>query len=55
MKHQRTRNLQLFATKLKEKIPAPINAKEYHQPYLKKKIGKMIKNNFSKTKETLLT
>ena len=31
MKHQKKKDLQLFATKLAEKIPDPRNAKEYCQ------------------------
>ena len=35
--------LQLFATKLTEKIPDPNNAKEYYQSYLSEKNTKLVK------------
>ena len=53
MKHQKTKGMLLFATKLTEKSTNASNAKEYHKFYLqrkKHKIGKTIKNNYSATK-----
>ena len=34
MKHQKKKHLQLFATKLKEKIPDSRNAKEHYQSFI---------------------
>ena len=48
MKHQNNKDIQLFATKLRERKPDPSNAKEYKHAYLKTKkhkISKTIKNN----------
>ena len=48
MKHQNKKDIQLFATKLRERKPDPSNAKEYKHAYLKTKkhkISKTIKNN----------
>ena len=44
----RKKDLQLFATKWTEKIPAPRNVKEHSITYKKKthKISKIIKNNY---------
>ena len=38
MKHQKKKDLFLFATKLKEKIPHASNDKEHYNSYLKNKI-----------------
>ena len=48
MKHQKKKDLQLFETKLTEKIPEE-NTKEYYNSYLmrkKHKISKAIKSNY---------
>ena len=44
LKHQEKKDLQLFATKLAERIPDPCNAKEHYQSFLRKK---------NKTSETI--
>ena len=44
MKHQQIIDLQLFATRLKEKNPDSLNAKENYQSFIRKK-----KHEFSKT------
>ena len=43
IKHQKKKNLQLFATKLTEKIPDPSNNQEYYNSYLKRKNTKSVK------------
>ena len=35
VKRQKNKDVQLFVTKLTEKVPDPRNAKEHHQPFLK--------------------
>ena len=53
MKRLKKRNLLLLANKLIEKIPDPRNAKEHYQSFVKKekhKISKIIKNNYSSTR-----
>ena len=35
VKRQKNKDLQLFVTKLTEKVPDPRNAKEHYQPFLK--------------------
>ena len=45
------KKLQLYVTKLIEKIPDPRNAKKHYQLFIKKKkINKTIKNNYSAAK-----
>ena len=44
MKHQK-KNLQLFATKLIEKIPDSHNAKKHHQSFLREKNTKPVKQS----------
>ena len=53
IKHQKKKDLHLFATKLTEKMPSPSNTKQYYNSYLKRKkhkISKTNKNNYSSTK-----
>ena len=45
MKHQKKDNLQLFGTKLTEKIPDPSNTKEYYNSYLKRRNAKPVKRS----------
>ena len=45
MKHQGKKDLQLFTTKLTEKIPDLQNAKKYYQSFIKKKNTKSIKQS----------
>ena len=42
IKHQK-KTLQLWATKLTEKIPVPLKAREYYQSFLRKKNTKLVK------------
>ena len=43
MKHLKKNDLQLFATKLTEKVLNPSNSKEYYNSYLKTKNTKSVK------------
>ena len=45
MKRLKKKDLLLLANKLIEKISDPHNAKEHYQTFIRKKIGKTIKNN----------
>ena len=45
MKQLKKKDLLLLANKLIEKISDPHNAKEHYQTFIRKKIGKTIKNN----------
>lgn len=51
LKHQKKRFTKI-CKQINRKIPDPSNTKGYYQSYLKKKtrIGKTIKNSFSRTK-----
>ena len=45
MKHQKEKDLQLFPTKLTEKIPNPRSVKEHYQSFIRKKSTKSIKQS----------
>ena len=43
MKHHKEKGFQLFAIKLKEKVPDPRNAKGQYQSFIKKRNTKTVK------------
>ena len=45
MKHQKKKDLQLFATKLSEKISDPQNAKEHYPSFTRRKNTKSVKQS----------
>ena len=45
MKHQKKKDLQLFATKLTEKISDPQNAKEHYPSFTRRKNTKSVKQS----------
>ena len=45
IRHQKKRDLKLFATKLMEKIPDPSNTKEHYNSFLKRKNTKSVKRS----------
>ena len=55
LKHQKKKDLQLFATKLAERIPDPCNAKEHYQSFLRKKNTKPVKRSKIVNQQAKLT
>ena len=51
VKHQKIKDLQLFATKLAEQIPDPSSAKEYYNSYLRRKDMKSVKRSKINTEQ----
>ena len=45
MKHQKKKDLQLFATTLREQIREPRNVKEHYQSFLRNKNSKPVKRS----------